>query len=132
MHSIPSAAWFRTLALAVAVVTLTAALAPDAGAGFVPSASGETSTAGVWSAKGRDLEILRQALESRVVSQRLADLGYAPKEIEARLHRLDQAQVHALATRAQGLQTGGDPMGVTLAFMAAVFVFILFTEAFVR
>ena len=92
----------------------------DVFAGFVPSAAlsrdGGTDRAA-------NFERIRNILETRIVSERMKDLGLSPGEVEERLSLLDDAAVHELATNIDLLQKGGD--GVLGAVIALLIIAIL-------
>lgn len=96
----------------------------DVFAGFVPSAT-------LYSDEGTDrsdsLERIRQALETRVVTERMEDLGLNPVEVEERLAQLDDATLHEMATNFDLLQKGGDgALGAVIAILViAILVVIL-------
>lgn len=83
------------------------------------------------SAHGRDgaeLAELREALESRVVRERLRELGISPEEAQARLASLSPDEVHELAARSQEVQAGGNAAEVIAVVLLAVLLFILIME----
>ena len=73
---------------------------------------------------------MQTALESKVVRQALIDNGLTPEEAMIRMNKLSDEQVHQLATHADSLQAGGDPIGflvgvVVLALLVVVLIFLL-------
>lgn len=78
--------------------------------------------------RAEDLARLQSLLEQKVVAQRLADLGFSAEEIRARLSALDDATLHALAQRVDGLVPAGDAGSVllALAIIALLVVLILY------
>lgn len=52
------------------------------------------------------VETIRQALEQRVVAQRLADFGLTPAEVAAKLPTLSDEQLHQLAGLSNDLAAG--------------------------
>ncbi len=75
--------------------------------------------------RGAGLTAIQAFLERKVVRQRLADLGLSPEEIQARLPELTDAQVHALAGRIEGLQAGGDGLGIAIGILLVVLIVIV-------
>ncbi len=76
----------------------------------------------------RDLELrkIQSLLESKLVSQRLSDLGFTAQEIQQRLAQLPDEQIHQLAQHLDSLQTGGDGLGIIIAILViAILVVIL-------
>lgn len=54
-----------------------------------------------------DLRTVQRVLETKVVQQRLRDLGLSREDIDARLDRLSDAQLHHVATQITSLLPGG-------------------------
>lgn len=79
-----------------------------------------------------DRRTVQRVLETKVVHQRLKDLGLSREEINARLDRLSDAQLHQVATQINSLLPGGDIDGalgtiltVLLIILVAVVIVIL-------
>lgn len=73
-----------------------------------------------------DLQKVQSVLESKVVQQRLEDFGLTPEEINARLPRLSDDQLHQLATQIDALTPGGNGLGIIVALLViAILVVIL-------
>lgn len=74
-----------------------------------------------------DLAAVGRVLEKKVVSQRLADLGYTKTQINERLARLTVEERHQLATQIEALTPGGDALGaiVTILIIAILVVVLL-------
>jgi len=65
----------------------------------------------------KDLQKIQVLLESKLISQRLSDLGFTADEIQARLAQLPDDQVHQVAQHLDSLQTGGDALGIVVALL---------------
>jgi len=70
--------------------------------------------------RSAQIETIRQSLEQEVVAQRLADYGFTPEEVAARLPSLSDEQLHQLASLSDTLGEGG-----VLGFVIAVLVIVL-------
>ena len=67
------------------------------------------TSAGTSSAtRATDLQAVRQALEHKLVSQKLKDYGLSTSQVEARLPRMSDADVHQIALLSKKLPQGGD------------------------
>ena len=114
------------LYLSMAVIVIGAVGAwPGAGwASFVPS---EATVPVPTFDRAADLARLRAVFEHRVVSQRLADLGFSASEIGSRLDSLTDAQVHRVVQQMDSLQPGGDSgLGIIVALLViAILVVVL-------
>lgn len=71
------------------------------------------------------LGAIQAFLERKVVRQRLADLGLSAEEIQARLPQMTDEQIHAVASRLEGLQAGGDGLGIVLGVLLVVLIIIV-------
>ena len=71
------------------------------------------------------LTTIQAFLERKVVHQRLSDLGLSPEEIQARLPEMTDEQIHAVATRIEGLQAGGNGAEVALVILLIVLITIV-------
>jgi hypothetical protein len=101
-------------------------LAPiDANAALMPSDL--TTGAVVQQADPRraDLDRIQSQLESKLVSQRLNDLGLTPEEVQLRMQSLTDEQLHQVAQNLDGVQMGGDLLFILLVIGAVVLVLAL-------
>ncbi len=98
------------------------ATAPRGFAGFSPSEVVALSPAD----RPADLEKLQKFLETKMVRERLKDLGFAPEEVRMKLAGLDDRQVHQLALRLDEMQVAGDAGEVIIiVFLAAILVVLI-------
>jgi hypothetical protein len=81
--------------------------------------------------RAQDLEKVQKILETKVVKQRLEDLGLSAEEAQNRLNRLSDAQLHVLASQIDQLFPGGIDsvlgtiLTVLLIILVAVIIIIL-------
>ena len=66
-----------------------------------------------------DAPAVQRALESRLLSQRLIDLGLSPAEVQAKVSSLTNEQLHQVAQQLDSVQTGGELI-LILAIVGAV------------
>lgn len=105
----------RHLSILLIVTTGVLSLIPPVGASFIQSsASLEAAT------RHQDLKIISKALETRIVKQRLQDLGYSDQEIQDRLEQLSAREIHNLAVQIDSLTQGG-----VLGFIIGVLVIVV-------
>jgi hypothetical protein len=69
-----------------------------------------------------DLQAIQTRLESKIVAQRLSDVGLTPSEVQQRLYSLTDAQLHQVAQNLDGLQPGGEALILILALIGLVVV----------
>jgi hypothetical protein len=70
-----------------------------------------------------DIEQIQAQLESKLVAQRLSDVGLTPSEVQDRLAGLTDYQLHQVAQNLDGLQSGGELI-LILAIIGAVVVIL--------
>ncbi|MFQ5780156.1 MAG: PA2779 family protein [Nitrospiria bacterium] len=74
-----------------------------------------------------DLAMIQSVLESKIVRQRLSDLGLKPGEIASRMAQLSDHEVHEITSHIDSLYAGGDGLGVVVALLiVALLVVVLF------
>ena len=77
-----------------------------------------------------DLQKIQTVLESKVVRQRLEDFGLSQEEINTRLARLSDDQLHQFATDLDAIIPAGDGLGIivvllVIAILAVILVYLL-------
>ncbi|MBI3297651.1 MAG: PA2779 family protein [Elusimicrobia bacterium] len=109
-----------TLAL---TVTLLCGIKPAARATLIPA----SAAAGVQStSRASDMKAVQGALESKLLRQRLSEHGLSEAEIDARLARLSDRQLHQFATRLNAVNPGGDFSVVGILLVIVLVLFILY------
>ncbi len=76
-------------------------------AGIVPSASSTYSDPN-WAA---DIDRVQKVLELKMVRDRMEKMGLTNTEVQARLDKLSDTQLHQLALKLDELNTGRIPQG---------------------
>jgi hypothetical protein len=74
--------------------------------------------------RAADIAKIKVLLESKIVQQRLMDLGLSSEEAMARINKLSDEQVHQFASRIDSLQAGGGP-GQLIIILLLVIIIIL-------
>ena len=64
-----------------------------------------------------DLQTAQVALETRLVRQRLVDLGFTAEEVGARLAQLSDQQIHQLAQKMDDVRVGQDGFGIVIGLL---------------
>lgn len=77
---------------------------PEAHAMLAPAISTATES-GSAPTRGEDLRKIQQVLETKIIQQRLEDLGLTKDEVNARLSQLTDAQLHQAANPDRCLDT---------------------------
>lgn len=102
-------------ALVVALFMSMLAFVPKVEASFVPS-----SLSSSVELRAQDMASVQKTLENKMVSERLATLGYSPEEINARLGQLSDGEMHNLAAQLGSLDAGGGALGLIIVLMVIV------------
>ena len=124
---------FSQLVIWTLVITtfVMGAFPPDTQAMLAPavSSSGESL---LIATRGADLQRVQTILESKMIQQRLEELGLTPEEINARLSQLSDAQLHQLATQLDSFMPGGNGLGVLIVVLAIAVLAMLFVYLYKR
>jgi catabolite regulation protein CreA len=87
--------------------------APRVDAGFLPSEAIPSCQQ-----KGNvDLQNIRKTLESKMVRERLNQLGFSEDEIQMKLSQLDDEQIHQLALSIDEIKVGGNGFEVLVILL---------------
>jgi hypothetical protein len=79
-----------------------------------------------------DLQKVQAMLETKVVSEKLAQLGFSKDEIQSRLGQLNDQQLHKVAMKADDLRVGADAGGFIIAVLVIGVLVLLFLFLFRR
>lgn len=97
-------------------------IAPKVDAGIAPSeliAMSQTD-------RNTDIEKIQQFLEMKMVGERLGQLGFTQDEIQTRLNRLDDQQLHKFTLQLDDLKVGGDGgAGIAIAVLLILVIFLM-------
>ena len=111
------------LGVLIVSTTMLCTLSNSGWAMLAPAQSG-AAAAGPRYDRAADIKAVQTVLESKIVRERLKTLGMNDKEIESRLGRLSDQQVHQLAKDVNTLRPGGGI--VTLLEIVVLVLLILF------
>lgn len=67
-----------------------------------------------------DLEKIQAFLETKLVSQKLQDLGFSPVEIKQRLSQMSDQQLHDYAQKIDDIRAGGDGVGIVIGVLVII------------
>jgi chorismate synthase len=105
--------------LAIAMFIL--GIVPRVDAGFVPSDIITHSQID----RTEDLQRIQKVLETKMVKERLENLGFTKDEIQKRLRQLNDEQIHNLALNLDQLKVGGDGLGVIVALLVIALLVVV-------
>lgn len=110
----------RRTALLLVVVMVLFGFVPRLDAAFVPSAES-------WSALDRqsDMAKVQKVLEGKMMRERLKAFGLTDEEISARLEKLSDQEIHALATQLDTVTAGGSTGEVIIVILLVAILVVL-------
>ncbi len=116
----------QTMIWSLVITTLVMGWDPPEGMAMVaPALSTAVESVSVPN-RATDLQKVQRVLEHKLIRQRLEDFGLTPEEINARLARLSDDQLHQVAMQIDALTPGGDGLGIIIALLViAILVVIL-------
>lgn len=88
---------------------------------FIPALQGGNGTGH----READLQRIQKLLESNIIRDKLSQFGLTSEEIEDRLHRLDDEQIHQIASQIDTLEAGGDAEWIIIVVLVALIVFLV-------
>jgi len=98
--------------------------------GIVPRVYAGFSTSEViglsQSDRSTDLGKIQKILETKMIRERLENLGFSQDEIQKRLGKLSDQQIHRLALTLDELKVGGDGEVIIIVLLAAALVVVLY------
>ena len=121
MNRMKSRTVVKALCCYLAVALFVIGVAEKTYAGFSPSEVMSLSPL----ERTVDLGKIQAALETKVVSERLAQLGFNKDEIQSRLDQLSDQQLHKVALKIDELKVGGDGGGVVIAILLIAIIVLL-------
>ncbi len=106
--------FMRGLTYFTVIMVFVMAITSKTNAGFSPSEpNGPTQMS-----RTSDLRTIQKVLESKLIREKLGELGFATEEIQGRLDRLSDDQIHETALRVDSLKVGGDAvLGIGLGIL---------------
>ncbi len=104
----------------VALAFFVLVIAEKAQAGFSPSEMIVLSSV----ERAADLNKIRSLLETKVVTEKLKQLGFNKEEIQTRLDQLTDQQIHQVALKVDQLKVGGDG-GIVIGILVIVVLVLL-------
>ncbi|MDD2603741.1 MAG: PA2779 family protein [Desulfobacterales bacterium] len=111
-----------TLALGIAVYLMCLWTSPAA-AGLMGSSLSSGSPSG--SMRMVEIEKIQKALEQEIVTDKLVACGMNPAEIESKLSRMTDDQIHMLAQASDNVLAGGDGIGVVIGVLVIILLVVV-------
>ncbi len=112
--------FYKLTALLLLSVMTVVGFVPRVEAGFIPNTTlSETMN------RGQDLTTVRQALENKMITKRLQELGYSQEEIQDRMAKLSDEDLHRLATGIEDVDVAGDGIGFVIGVLIIIALVVL-------
>lgn len=109
--------YFKQVAFALALSILILGSIPAKSMAYVV---GSETVASAEYSREADIARIQRVLESKIVSDRLQETGLSQTEINDKLNKLSDSEVHSFAGQLDGLFPGGDGLGVVIALLIIV------------
>ncbi len=123
MQELRKALFSRPLVWYLAMAMMIISSVPrNSTAGLIPSQMAAEGT------RLGDIAKIQAALESKVVAQRLTDLGLNPGEVKMKVATFSNEDLHTLASNVDQLNAGGDGAGVVIALLVIVLLVVLILQ----
>jgi len=113
--------YFRQIALVVILGLLIIGSVPGQSMAYVVGSSDVASS----STRAKDMDTIQRVLESKLISAKLMETGLSMEEINARLDKLNDDEVHSFARQLNSLYPGGDALGVIVALLVIVILVLV-------
>jgi hypothetical protein len=114
----------KYVACYLAFVMFLIGIAPKVDAGLSPS----EVVAIAQSDRAADLQKIQNVLETKMVGERLRDLGFTESEIQERLSLLSDAQIHNIALDLDQLKVGGNGLGIVIVLLVIAILVVLLIQ----
>jgi hypothetical protein len=109
----------KRLAVLLVISMTLFSIAPRVEAAFVPTDEQVLAQSG-----DRDMKVVRNAIETKLVRERLKALGYSEDEVNAALSRLSDSERHRLAGKIEHLTSGG-VIGAVIAVLIVILLVVV-------
>jgi hypothetical protein len=117
--------FFRLTAIMLALSTLLVAAIPAKSLAYVVGSGAFSRSGVVTSERDADMDKIQRVLESKIVSKRLMELGLSKQEIDSRLSKLSNEELHWFASQVESLYPGGNGLGVVVAILVIVLLVLV-------
>ena len=106
------------------VLLILGGLPENVTAALIPSNAGGADGVATFD-RATDTQTIQRVLESKVVVQRLTDMGLSVEEVQASMDKLSPEDLHQIATNMDGVQAGGGVVGFVLVVLILVALVLL-------
>jgi hypothetical protein len=78
--------------------------------------------------RSADMNRIMKVIETKMVRERLEQLGFTQEEIQSRLNQLTEKQLHRFASTLDELKVGGDGLGIVIALLVIAILVVLLLQ----
>jgi len=78
--------------------------------------------------RNHDIATIQGIIEMKMIKDRLEKLGFSTDEVNSRLDRLSNQQVHQLALQLDDIKIGGDGLGIVIAILVIAILVVLLIQ----
>ena len=78
--------------------------------------------------RNHDIAKIQGIIEMKMIKDRLEKLGFSTDEVNSRLDRLSNQQVHQLALQLDDIKIGGDGLGIVIAILVIAILVVLLIQ----
>ena len=78
--------------------------------------------------RNHDIATIQGIIEMKMIKDRLEKLGFSTDEVNSRLDRLSDQQVHQLALQLDDIKIGGDSLGIVIALLVIAILVVLLIQ----
>lgn len=116
--------WYvRQIAWVVVLGLLIIGAVPAKSMAYVVTGHNQAAASGV--SRAADMDKVQRVLESKLVAEKLTDAGLTMEEVNERLDRLTDAELHQFAGQLDSLYPGGDGLGVVITILIIVILVLV-------
>lgn len=116
MFSIRHSSLTRLLAVYLAIMCFVIASLPRESFAFIVASQTDDSVFD----RQVDISTVQRILESKAVSEKLASIGLTKEEIDERITRLTDTELHQFANQLNSIYAGGDGVGIVISLLLIV------------
>jgi len=116
--------YFRQIAIVVAFAMLILGAIPVKSMAYVTGMEPAMQHATAAS-RAESMARVQRVLESKLVSERLQSVGLSAPEVESRIQKLSDTELHRFASQLDALYPGGDGFSVIIAILVIVILVMI-------
>jgi hypothetical protein len=116
--------FFKKIAWCLVFTMFIVGIAPGVEAGMVPS-----DVINQTMSRAEDIDTIQKVIESKLIRERLEKLGFTADEVQLRLERLNDQQLHQLAQSLDDVKVAGDGgLGIIIGLLVIAILVVLLLQ----